>query len=267
MKNRVIFGALALLILILVTCFDSNVLNFGVAIVACIAIWEVFSATKLERKIPLIIIGFAASLMFTYGGNLTEKSVTLFLFVFLSTLIIIYIFSKFTFAEISQILFITIYISFALACVVFLRKMNPNGEYIVWFALFGAFVTDIFAMFAGNLFGKTKLLPEVSPKKTVAGAIGGWLGTSLTFVIYAIIIANITSLVVNWYSVVPLSLLCGIFSQLGDLAASRLKRECDIKDFGTLIPGHGGIMDRCDSILLVAPLVFIWVLYFPMFIV
>lgn len=112
-----------------------------------------------------------------------------------------------------------------------------------------SFSTDVFAYFAGRLFGKHKLIPKISPKKTIEGSIGGIICTILVCALFAYVM-NIS--IIN---IIPIALLGSIVAQLGDLFASAIKRYCGIKDFGKLIPGHGGILDRFDSVIFVALLI------------
>ena len=155
----------------------------------------------------------------------------------------------------------------AISCFLRMRNMTEQYEgivtrghirFIFWFCLAGAVFADTFALFAGIKLGKHKLCPRVSPKKTVEGAIGGVIGSA---------VINIIALFVcNWLCYNPFPLPVGLMivlafvvpvvSMFGDLIASTIKRNYGIKDFGNLIPGHGGIMDRLDSISIVAPFVY-----------
>ncbi|MBQ8214245.1 MAG: CDP-archaeol synthase [Clostridia bacterium] len=119
----------------------------------------------------------------------------------------------------------------------------------------GAWVTDTFAYFCGMLFGrggKHKLIPDVSPKKTVEGSIGGTVFCILAMVIFGIIINSIADLRANYIVLIGAGLLASIVSQIGDLCMSVIKRTYGIKDYGKLFPGHGGVLDRFDSVLAVA---------------
>ncbi|MDR1815264.1 MAG: phosphatidate cytidylyltransferase, partial [Clostridiales Family XIII bacterium] len=125
----------------------------------------------------------------------------------------------------------------------------------VWVIFLAAFGTDVFAYFIGMLLGSRKLCPSISPKKTVEGAIGGVLGSVLLCGLFGFFF-----LPSGFSDCVALGLLGGVVSQLGDLSASVLKRHIGIKDWGTLIPGHGGVLDRIDSVLFTAPLVFYYLM-------
>lgn len=126
----------------------------------------------------------------------------------------------------------------------------------LWFVLLAAFGTDILAYFSGYLFGRHKLCPAISPKKTVEGAIGGTLGSVLLCTGAAVLL--VPHLL---FQSAAIGLLGSIAAQLGDLSASALKRHMEIKDYGDLIPGHGGVLDRFDSVLFTAPFVYYVVLF------
>ena len=132
----------------------------------------------------------------------------------------------------------------------------PNRKFL-WLVYIISFGTDTFAYFAGVFFGKHKLCPNVSPKKTIEGAIGGILGClGLTIAYFKFFGINISI-----YTII-FSIFVSAFSMVGDLLASKIKREYDVKDFGSILPGHGGILDRFDSLLFVAPVVYYFVSYF-----
>ena len=134
------------------------------------------------------------------------------------------------------------------------------GMFYFLLAAFAAFVTDAGAYFVGSAVGKTKLAPVVSPKKTVEGAIGGLVSSIIVCIAFAYIYAAIycKGEVVNIGSVVVCTLLASIGGMIGDLLASSVKRVYGVKDYGTLMPGHGGIMDRCDSLCISLPIVMLF---------
>ena len=133
---------------------------------------------------------------------------------------------------------------------------QSSYQLLVWLVLITAFVTDIMAYFSGYFFGKHKLCPKISPKRTIEGSIGGTLGTMLVSGLFG-------------YFVMPeimvhcmiMGALGAVFSQFGDLTASIFKRKMGIKDYGHLIPGHGGILDRFDSVLFTAPLIYYYIIF------
>jgi phosphatidate cytidylyltransferase len=154
--------------------------------------------------------------------------------------------------EVSLTVFGVLYIPFLLFHIYYLDKTD-----YIWLVFIIAFGTDTFAYVVGNLFGRHKLSPNLSPKKTIEGSIGGILGSMFLTIIYSIYIGNN----ISWHLIL-LSIVVSVMSQLGDLAASKIKRMAGIKDYGFIMPGHGGVLDRFDSIIICAPLVYYYVYYF-----
>lgn len=161
-----------------------------------------------------------------------------------------------TFLDISTIFAAGIAIPLALSCLLRLRQL-PYGGWFVLMPLVAAFCSDSAALFAGMSCGKRKLAPSVSPKKTVEGAIGGLAGGMLGMVIFRIIffLCTVQSLHIGWC--ILIGLLGAAMGQLGDLSFSLIKREYSIKDYGRLLPGHGGVLDRFDSVIFAAPLIWL----------
>ncbi len=150
-----------------------------------------------------------------------------------------------------------VYIPFLLSFLAPIRAM-PNGGYFIWCVVIGAIGTDTAAYFVGVTLGKHKLLPRISPKKTMEGAIGGVVGCTGAMLGMWWLLPGTVQADIHWVHFIVLGLMCGVVSQLGDWSASAIKRSVGIKDFGRLMPGHGGMMDRVDSILFVAPVVFLY---------
>ncbi len=132
-------------------------------------------------------------------------------------------------------------------------RMGDSGHLLLWAVILGAWGTDTFAYFTGRFFGRRRIIPGVSPAKTVEGSIGGIAGAVAVLVIFSITVGEN---VLTPAEAVGAGLLAGIVSQLGDWLASAIKRYAGLKDFGRLLPGHGGILDRFDSILFTAPVLF-----------
>ncbi len=129
-----------------------------------------------------------------------------------------------------------------------------DGTKYIWLIFIIAFGTDTFAYIVGNLFGKNKLSPNISPNKTIEGSLGGILGSLVLTIIYSLIM-GLSPL----WKLVVLSIIVSVFSQMGDLVASKIKRKANIKDYGFIMPGHGGVLDRFDSIIFSSPLIYYFV--------
>ena len=137
---------------------------------------------------------------------------------------------------------------------------TENGKFLVWYILFIAWGTDTFAYFVGIKFGKHKLT-EISPKKSIEGSIGGIIGALIITLIYTMVVNHYTDMNINYWYIAIIAVMLSILSQIGDLAGSSIKRYVKTKDFGELIPGHGGIIDRIDSIIFIAPFAYLLLMY------
>lgn len=149
------------------------------------------------------------------------------------------------------------YVTVSFTSIVFLRGV---GKYFYLLVFVGPWVSDTFAYICGRLFGKHKLIPEVSPKKTVEGAVGGVVFAGISYILYALIIKNFfdSSVMPNYLVMMIAGMIVAVISQIGDLIASVIKRRFGIKDYGWVFPGHGGVLDRFDSVILTAPV--LWIL-------
>lgn len=153
-----------------------------------------------------------------------------------------------------------LYVGWLLGYLVALRGIE-DGRNWVFYALFCTFGSDTFAFFIGRAFGKRKLAPSISPGKTWAGTFGGLLGAVAVSFLFLLPTPVSLASQLNWWQAVILGLLVSIFGQAGDLVESLLKRNVGAKDSGTLLPGHGGILDRMDSIVFAVVIVYYWVVY------
>ena len=156
------------------------------------------------------------------------------------------------------LIFSLIYIPFLLSTLIDIKGLE-NGSLILWIVFIGAFATDTFAYFSGVFLGKHKLCPEISPKKTIEGSIGGTIGAIILLLLYGLLLEKTFKMDINYIKLGILGLVISPISQIGDLTASIIKRKYGLKDYGNLFPGHGGILDRLDSVIATAPLVYIYV--------
>ena len=284
MKQRVITAIVALAlfvpVLVLTNIFSSLPLfAFVVGLLSAVGVYEMQKCLGSDKNflvsVPAYILAAAFPVISFYMR--AKMSVFLLVFAFAFFLYLQYLFvvavlrhgkmlpdgSKGRdFSAVTGAFASTLYITFGFTATVMARYLvfdgKELGKYLYLLPFLGAWITDTFAYFTGRLFGKHKLSPEVSPKKTVEGSIGGILFCTLSFVIYALVMMNMTD--INNVAFLPVMALAGAFisvlTQSGDLIASLIKRERGIKDYGNLFPGHGGVMDRFDSVLAGAPLLF-----------
>ncbi len=205
---------------------------FGYAMITLYYVMLVFSDSYL-MMIMCIVLAFIA-LMFVY----------------------VFTFPRYTADQVMAAFFSIMYGPVMLSFIYLTRELD-RGKYIVWFIFISSWVCDTFAYVSGRLLGKHKMAPILSPHKSVEGAVGGIFGSALFGGIYAWLViepvSDIPHLVI--YCVL-ISAVGACISEIGDLAASAVKRNHDIKDYGKLIPGHGGVMDRFDSVIFTAPITF-----------
>lgn len=196
------------------------------------------------------------------GSGLTQAYPAIMMVIVLGLILYLFIY-VFTFPsykapQIMAAMFSWLYAPVMLSFIYLIREGFTHGNYLVWLVFLCSWGSDTCAYAVGVLFGKHKMTPKLSPKKSVEGAVGGVAGAAILFVLY-------THFAVNQYTDAKISLILAavlgavgaLVSMVGDLAASAIKRDHDIKDYGKLIPGHGGIMDRFDSVIIAAPLIFI----------
>jgi len=174
------------------------------------------------------------------------------------TVLVVYVFSfpKYTAPQVMATVFAFLYAPVMLSYIYRTRCLE-NGKYIVWFIFISSWMCDTSAYVVGMLIGKHKMAPRLSPKKSIEGGIGGIVGAALVGLLYGWFLGKSGIMEASHLFVYPLIAAVGaVISQIGDLAASAVKRHYDIKDYGKLIPGHGGILDRFDSAIFTAPIVY-----------
>ena len=266
MKQRVISAFIGIIILVLVLLGNQLVFDVVVTLISAMAIYEVINAIGLSKNKTMTAISVLLPVCLMVASHFCAEYLYSVVFLFAAIFMIMMLFSKGRYGFTDTALYIAISVIFAISFlhVSLVRRLgNENLDVLV--VLIGSWITDSCAYFAGYFFGKHKLAPEISPKKTIEGSIGGVLGVVVIIVAYALVAANIMNKSVNIYSAIVIGLIAGVVSQFGDLCASIIKREHNVKDFGNIMPGHGGVMDRFDSLLFVAPAVYYILKFFPIF--
>lgn len=269
MLQRVLTGAVIAIVVLAILFSNAAVTGAFVALLALIAQYEFLKVVGIgERPVLLganIIFSIIFALVVFIGKNVWLPAIAA-TYVVLLFAIMLFDHENTEFNHISLCVFSLVYITASMLHIVTVRQLNLGNLYI--FLIFiGAFATDTCAYFVGVLFGKHKLCPKVSPKKTIEGAVGGEVGTVLLMLAFGYVAGRINNFDVNYLNLAILGVLSGLFSQLGDLTASIIKRQFNVKDYGHVLPGHGGVMDRLDSIILMAPLVYYFVTVLPIFMV
>ncbi|WP_288868727.1 phosphatidate cytidylyltransferase [uncultured Parvimonas sp.] len=246
--NRTISGALMLIISFICIYLKGYALVGYSMAITILCLIELFRAFKLN---DVFMIGFSLifSMEMLYSISISNENLVLTFFASYFLIISIYylFFNKMSIENLGRLLFSFIYISVPMG--VFLKLGYTNLLWIVFLISWG---TDTFAYLFGMIFGKRKLCPSISPKKTIEGALGGIFGSLILLNLF-----NYFVLKNNIVFVTLSGIILSIVAQIGDLFASKIKREMGIKDFSNIIKGHGGFLDRFDSIVFVTPLVYI----------
>lgn len=231
---------------------------FTIALSIC-GLYEFYNALKTKEIKSIPIISYILLFIYYVINNDFEKMMYILVIVMVIALIIPIIDLKYSFIDVSVTFLGFIYVVILFS---FIPLVNSKlyGSYLVWLIFIGSWLSDTVAYYFGKFFGKHKLCPKVSPKKTIEGSIGGFLGATLGCGLFGIIV-NAYTPAVNVIHFFLIGALCGIMGQFGDLVASSIKRYVGLKDYSNLIPGHGGILDRFDSILFNAVVVFYYLTF------
>ena len=264
-KTRLISGIILVAIAVLVIVCGGPVLLCTLAAISVIGMQELYRAMgirtpgmKAEGKEdeggPLLAIAgyLCIAAYYVMLWFFAEKFIAMMIVLSIIVLMFIYVFSypKYHADQVMAAFFGIVYVGVMLSFVFLTRSMQPDGKFIVWLIFLCSWGCDTSAYCVGMLIGKHKMAPVLSPKKSVEGAIGGVIGSAVFAVIYGVLTHGHPF----EYAVIC---ACGaLISMVGDLAASAIKRNKGIKDYGTLIPGHGGILDRFDSMIFTAPVIY-----------
>lgn len=256
MKQRIITGAIALALFLPIVLLGGPVFTTLVYIIATVGLYEMlrmkdinlFSFAGLVSFLLLFLLLLPSSFadeILPYTGH--TKLEWVFVGVFLVLIYTVLVKNRFTFDDAAFVILSTLYVG--IGFYYFIETRNEGLAYVI-FALLIVWTTDSGAYFTGRKIGKRKLWPEISPNKTVEGFVGGIIWALIT----AFIIQWISPLTSSILVLIGITIVASIFGQLGDLVESAIKRHYNVKDSGNLLPGHGGILDRFDSILFVLPL-------------
>lgn len=269
MKTRIITSAVGIAIGIAILFLsDTIVFNLAVAAITIIMLHELFAANKCNNSKVMMTVCyvFAAFTPLSYFFEILipYRTAVASVGIFIMFASYIYGHKELKFEHVFFMVSSTALITYSMNCLIELKNMHPAfGVILVLLALCGAWIADSGAYFVGTFLGKTKLCPEISPKKTVEGFIGGLISNGLFFDIIVLVYVSFfmpqsTDIVwnPNYILLFVLGILCAAIGTLGDLTASIIKRQCGIKDYGNIMPGHGGLLDRFDSVLFVVPFMF-----------
>ncbi len=271
MRTRIITAIVALCIFVPVCIFSNTILfEIAMAVLSMVAVYELWHCIRgtaeaphaigsLALWIPHFLLAAGSVFLPRSLGNARAIEYVFLLFVVLmlyTFAVVVFSRGKIQFPDAAALLMMTLYVTVAFTSILCLRRSGDSTSlYLLPFI--GAWVSDTFAYFTGRLLGKHKLIPEVSPKKTVEGSIGGIVFTAIAYAVYGCIADMGTILALAVFGAI-----ISVVSQIGDLIASVVKRYYGIKDYGKLFPGHGGVMDRFDSVMATAPVLYILLYFF-----
>lgn len=276
MKTRIITAFVGILVLIgVLFTFDTVIFNLVVAAITLIAVHEIYAALGFEKRdwpLYAVLVPYTLLIMLSNYGHIRRwiMSATFAVVVFYAIYLVVRN-GTISYQKASGLVMFSGIVIFCFFSFIWLKGLLPVEKYgydaifFILLILCFAWGGDTCAYFVGRAFGKHKLCPVVSPKKTVEGAIGGVLGTMLFGVLvtlgYAVVAHRTTILTrpdisgVMYVLIALLACVAAVLGIYGDLFASVVKRQCGIKDYGTIFPGHGGILDRFDSVMFIAPFV------------
>lgn len=253
-KTRLISGIVLVIIALATIISGSWILFFTLLAVSLIGMRELYKVMKVsdEHVTVLELVGYLGAVLYyiamkadfgNYGTMAIIISMILILFVY------VFGYPKYHAEQVMAAFFGVVYVAVMLSFI-YLTRSRPDGKFLVWLIFLCSWGCDTCAYCVGMLIGKHKMAPVLSPKKSIEGAVGGVAGAALLGVIYAAATQG---------KMAEYALICAVgalISMVGDLAASAIKRNQNIKDYGKLIPGHGGILDRFDSVIITAPVIY-----------
>ncbi len=267
MVKRVLVAVVCIpLIFVIIYLLPPVALPIAISVLSMIALHEVLWSTGFVKNSMISGLSILLSGLVPFWVYIGEgmRSALAGIFIYFVLMFIVAISSHYTVTleKMGGSFFFAMLIPYFLSSFVRLHEL-ALGKYLVLLPLIAAFASDAFALFAGMAFGKHKLAPALSPKKTVEGAVGGLLGAVVFCLLYGAILQRGFQVQANYPLLVLYGFLGSLVSQLGDLSFSYIKRQYGLKDFGNIFPGHGGVLDRFDSVIFCAPLIEILVHYLP----
>lgn len=277
MKQRVISSCVALVILFVVLAFfDTLVFNAAIALIVAVALFELLHAEGClkDRFLTAVCCLYGASVPFIhFGSALRVFPVVTFCYIAVLFSVLLRRHRDISALQIGFVFFVSILIPLSLTVSVYMRDQfgTPTALFYILMALGAGWLSDTGAFFVGRAFGRHKLAPVISPKKTVEGAIGGVVSATVFCLCMAALYQWAAGRFFGVVCEISYPLLAAVLpvlsvlGMLGDLSASVIKRQTHIKDYGNIMPGHGGVVDRFDSVFFTAPTLFFFVQFFTLF--
>lgn len=260
LKQRIITGAFISLMLFIFIYFSNNgyIASLLASILSAFSIYELFKLVGYHQNEKLLICYIIASFVFSFLSfdKFVELEVII-VFLFLTLFIFLIIdFTQVNYIAKELILIVGLFVILMFKAIPEIARLNDGRLYLCIGVLICG-LTDIFSLFIGKILGKTPLCKNISPRKTVEGAVGGTLCSILIILIICFLISLFCEVYFNYINLVLVSLIVSIAGHFGDISMSIIKRKACVKDFSNILPGHGGILDRFDSLLLGLPMMYI----------
>ena len=255
--TRLLSGIVLVAILLATGILGGNILWGFCFAISLIGLYEFYKVFKVEKTLGLVGYGFAIvyylALLF-YKGSVNGA---LFMAIELMIVSGVYVlkYPKYNTEQVFASVFGLMYLPMMLSYIYQIR-ISEDGLYSLWLIFISSWGCDTCAYCVGMLFGKRKLAPVLSPKKSIEGAVGGAIGAAILGAIYGAVVNNYMVMKNAPLHFAIICVVAAVISQFGDLIASGIKRQHGIKDYGKLIPGHGGILDRFDSVIFTAPVIY-----------
>lgn len=244
------------IVLLILLIRNKYVVDIAFTIIALLTMHEYLGAVKHKCN-PVSWLGYLSCISIAIIHILPQEFIHISVILALPIILLILFLQiiitnmKTNFKDIVYTFFGIAYVIFPIMCIALINGVN-NGNILIWYAIIAAWGTDIFAYFTGKAIGKHKF-SKVSPKKSIEGCIGGTIGAVLLILIYTYIANKFWGMEISYYIIALIGTVLSIIGQIGDFAASSIKRYVEIKDFSNMIPGHGGMLDRIDSLIFIAP--------------
>lgn len=252
MLTRILTSLIGLVVFFAVIFANQYFLFGAVTLVVIGMVYEMYGVMEIKNQIK--VTGYISALVICMGMVFGQTVLSIYAVSALFLLMMIYMHKKADVKEVMSAAFAAIFIASFMMAIVLIRK--DHGRFAVILPFVCAWLTDTGAYFAGTFLGKHKLVPNISPKKTVEGSIGGIILSTAGAAAYILIVSGWTAGAMEMLKYAAIGFVASILSQAGDLIASCIKRDFGKKDYGSILPGHGGILDRFDSVLFIMPFIY-----------
>ena len=274
MKTRIITAVIAIVLFIPICLFsDYIVFPIAISLLSIIGVYEMAKCLGHHKRfvlcIPMFIIAATLPILRYVLRNKKDADYKFFFIAFVIIFFMLiysltYVMLRKNRDNIFEILTFYSMFFYIVGCfsAISVIRYMPNGQYFYLIIFISSWTCDTFAYFAGRLLGRHKLIPQISPKKTVEGAIGGVVFSVVGLTIYYFILFYAFGIEITYWKILIIAIILSIVSQIGDLIASCVKRQYNVKDYGNIFKGHGGVLDRFDSVMLVAPTLYILIRLF-----